>query len=335
MHRKVNRSPSFSALTRFVVEDEVIRTRPRSAIGRRSRQRNQPHINADTQPAVNTADRLGQTMDSSILLDGLWWEWHFLAPSGWENFDATANYALEEAFLSGATRCRLTHRPTRPGQEAPCGNFDLLCGKQLDGTLEVRRVRMPQPCGSGIPAQPSLCSTVMRSEDLAAGSLPPTSKELTDFSVWTLAGNSSVVQAQVEGCGLECASSSQSAPSHEAAQTPSNSRTAPVRLAKEAPVLWRGWHLGTRDILGRASAKSRPSSAASSSSWAAWHPSRGDCQAKCAVVCERSHVPARSDLGKTLSRGAAHWDVGGAARQRSQKPTQTLPGGRSAVRSRP
>lgn len=89
-------------------------------------------------------------------LRGLWWEWQWSGPVGWESFDVTASEKLEEVFTLGETLCRLSSQGT-------CQSFDLAAGREVDGPLHIRRVRMPLKHGGH---STSTCSTNFDVPDL-------------------------------------------------------------------------------------------------------------------------------------------------------------------------
>ena len=49
------------------------------------------------------------TLPGRSELQGLWWEWQWLSPTGWASFDVLASGKLDEVFTLGETFCSLEH----------------------------------------------------------------------------------------------------------------------------------------------------------------------------------------------------------------------------------
>jgi len=111
--------------------------------------------NRATRAARPNSGRLEPTNGSA--LQGLWWEWQWSGPAGWTCFDLGSSEKLEEAFTLGETICCLGHHGVYQ-------YFDLSTGREVNGPLRIRRVRMPSHEREGHSA--STCSTFLVSTDL-------------------------------------------------------------------------------------------------------------------------------------------------------------------------
>jgi len=91
--------------------------------------------------------------------EGMWWEWQWFGPDGWNFFSQLATNQLEEAFTQGLVTCPVTH-----GGGSIV--FNIVTGREVNGRGRIRRVRMP----SNVDHAVSTCSTFLMSTEFARAS---------------------------------------------------------------------------------------------------------------------------------------------------------------------